>query len=151
MLTTRTFQLTWNAMSTDFAEVLAEVSTCITASIGEAVFCNVDFATPWSCDASMSAFCTDETYLFKANMNGNTLQPTRTIGERGLRRRTKGNQKLARASKDDLRVIRGDKWWPTKVISKAELACHQPRNRARMHQPVEDTGNHWTPILGSDF
>ena len=45
--------LTWNAIRTDLAEVLAEVSTCITASIGVGVLwksmgvgCKGDFSIP---------------------------------------------------------------------------------------------------------
>ena len=41
-------------------------------------------------------------YHLEANMSESTLQPTRTIGAWGLRRRTKGNQEVASASKEVL-------------------------------------------------
>ena len=96
-------------MSTDLAEVLAEVSTCITASMGVGVLwksmgvlCKGDLSIPWSCVASPSA-CSVK-FQLEANMMWRTLQPTRTMGACGLRRRTKGNQEVANASKEPLEM-----------------------------------------------
>ena len=115
---------TWKAMRTDLADVLAEVSTCITASMGSVGFLlNENLSTFGSSGISASAWglsicpadwqwnsCSkvqegpDPGKKSRSQNSVVTLHPTRTMGVWGLMRRTRGNQEVASASKDDLAI-----------------------------------------------
>ena len=60
-------------------------------------------------------------------MNESTLQPTRTIGAWGLRRRTKGNQEVASASKELLEM---------KLISGGHIISLTRQDKRRRAMPV---------------
>ena len=121
-------------MSTDLDEVLADVSTCITASMGVGVLWKGDLSIAWSCNASPSACSVKFQFLDGGKYDWQTLQPTRTMGAWGLRRRTKGNQEVASASKDDLAITLDAcrKW------SKYKKTCRQLRSKVGTRLPGKD-------------
>lgn len=124
---------TWKAMRTDLADVLAEVSTCITASMGivgiigiVGFLLNENLSSFGSSGISASAWglsichaglqwklCSkvqegpDPGKKSRSQNSVVTLHPTRTMGVWGLMRRTRGNQEVASASKDDLAIKLG--------------------------------------------
>ena len=117
-------------MRTDLADVLAEVSTCITASMGIVGIVGIagfllheNLSTFGSSGISASAWglsicpadlqwklCSkvqegpDPRKKSRSQNSVVTLHPTRTMGVWGLMRRTRGNQEVASASKDDLAI-----------------------------------------------